>query len=218
MNTSDSIRILLVDDHDIVRKGIAVFLATCDDFVLVGEASSGEEAIELCKRLTPDVILMDLVMPGLDGIDAIRKILETIPDIQIIALTSYSDDTKVQEALQAGAIGFLHKNISIDALAAARIAAAIRAAAQGQPTLSPEATKAVVRAASTPSTPDHNLTPREKEALGLLVEGYNNVQIAQELVIGRATVKSHVSNILEKLDVGNRQEAIAKSLREKLVK
>ncbi len=212
MPNSDEIRILLADDHDIVRKGIAVFLATCDDFVLLGEASNGLEAVEQCRMLEPDVVLMDLVMPKLDGVAAIRQVRDSHPDIQIIALTSYADDAKVQEALQAGAIGFLHKNVSIDALADA-----IRSAHQGQPTLSAEATQAVFRSVADPTPLLAELTQREKEVLTLMVEGYNNTKIAESLIIGRATVKTHVSNILAKLDVKNRQEAIAKSLREKLV-
>lgn len=212
MNDSNSVRVLLVDDHDIVRKGIAVFLATCEDFVLAGEASNGLEAIEQCDLVNPDVILMDLVMPVQDGITTIRQLQQSHPHIRIIALTSFADDRQVQDALQAGAIGFLHKNVSIDDLSKA-----IRAAHAGQPTLSPEATKAVIRAASTPPPLGADLTQREKEVLALMVEGYNNTKIAEQLIIGRATVKTHVSNILSKLNVDNRQEAITKSLREKLI-
>lgn len=212
MSDDKLIRILLVDDHDIVRKGISVFLQTCDDFVLVGEAANGVEAIEQCKLTQPDVILMDLVMPVQDGITTIQQLSRSFPEVKVIALTSYSDDQQVQEALQAGAIGFLHKNVSIDALSAA-----IRAAHQGQPTLSPEATTAVIRAANKPPTLGTDLTQREEEVLKLLVEGYNNTKIAEALVIGRATVKTHVSNILAKLNVENRQEAISKALRAKMI-
>lgn len=212
MPDTNLIRILLVDDHDIVRKGISVFLQTCEDFVLVGEAATGIEAIEQCKLTQPDVILMDLVMPEQGGITTIRQISKSHPTVKIIALTSYSDDHQVQDALQAGAIGFLHKNVSIDALASA-----IRSAHMGQPTLSPEATSAVIRTANKPESLGAELTKREEEVLKLLVEGYNNTKIAETLVIGRATVKTHVSNILAKLDVENRQEAISKALRTKMV-
>lgn len=212
MTKSSSIRILLVDDHDLVRKGIAVFLQTCEDFVLAGEASNGREAMEQCNLVNPDVVLMDLMMPVQDGITTIRELSQSHPKIKVIALTSYAEDQQVQEALRAGAIGFLHKNVSIDALAAS-----IHAAYEGQPTLSPEATTAVIRATSNPPTQGVDLTLREKEVLALMVEGYNNTKIAESLVIGRATVKTHVSHILAKLDVENRQEAIAKSLRIKLM-
>jgi len=208
----NTIRILLVDDHDIVRKGLSVFLSAHDEFVLVGEAADGFEAEKLCATLKPDVILMDMVMPEQDGIETTRKIKALYPDIQIIALTSYADDEQVEEALQVGTIGFLHKNVSIE-----QLAAAIYAAHKGQPTLSLEATEAVFRSATKPASVVGDLTPREQEVLALLADGLNNIRIAETLFIGRATVKTHVSNILGKLGVENRQEAISKTIRQNLL-
>lgn len=212
MNSSSSIRILLVDDHDLVRRGLSVFLATQDDFELVGEAADGVEAETLCQELQPDVVLMDLVMPRQGGLETIRKLNSQESPPQIIALTSHAEDHQVNEALQAGAIGFLHKNVSVEELATA-----IRAAKEGQPTLSAQATKAVIRTASAPRPSISKLTPREQEVLALLVDGLNNTKIAEKLVIGRATVKTHVSNILHKLEVENRQEAISKAIRQNLL-
>lgn len=212
MDNSSSIRILLVDDHDLVRKGLSVFLATQDDFTLVGEAADGLEAETLCHALQPDVVLMDLVMPRQGGIETIQKLNSWQTPPQIIALTSHAEDHQVSEALQAGAIGFLHKNVSVEELATA-----IRAAKNGDPTLSVQATKAVIRAAHAPSPTISKLTPRENEVLTLLVDGLNNTKIAEKLVIGRATVKTHVSNILQKLDVENRQEAISKTIRQNIL-
>lgn len=212
MSETPLIRILLVDDHDMVRKGLGVFLSTRENFVLVGEATDGHEAIVKCQELHPDVVLMDLIMPGQDGIETIRHLRETQPHVQVIALTSYADDQKVQEALEAGAIGFHHKNVSIE-----QLAAAILAAYRGQPTLSPEATKAVFATARNSHVREINLTAREQEVLNLMIEGLSNQKIADRLTVGRATIKTHVSNILNKLDVENRQEAISRALREKLI-
>lgn len=208
----NTIRILLVDDHDIVRKGLAVFLLTRDEFVLVGEAADGYEAEELCATLQPDVVLMDMVMPDQTGIETTRKIKALYPNIQVIALTSYADDKQVKDALEAGAIGFLHKNVSTE-----QLAAAITSASKGQPTLSPEATESVFRSATKPTQVGCDLTQREQEVLALMTEGHNNTKIAEALFIGRATVKTHVSNILHKLDVENRQQAISKTIRQNLL-
>lgn len=210
MVDSGLIRILLVDDHDLVRKGLTVFLTTQEDFLLVGEAADGLEAEELCRDLRPDVVLMDLSMPGQDGIETIRKLNQWDSPPRIIALTSHAPDHEINEALRAGAIGFLHKNVSVHDLAAA-----IRSAKLGQPTLSAEATKAVVRA--TRNLHLSQLTPREQDVLKLMIDGLNNVKIAEELTISRATVKTHVSNILGKLEVENRQAAISKTIRQNLL-
>lgn len=212
MTDTNLTRILLVDDHDLVRKGLSVFLATRDDFVLVGEAADGQEAERLCGELQPDVILMDLVMPGQSGIETIRNVRSKNSSPQIIALTSYAEDDQVKKALEAGAIGFLHKNVSVDELTTA-----IQAAQNGEPTLSMEATKALIRTSRSPTPDIESLTARERQVLALMVDGLNNTKIAEQLVIGRATVKTHVSNILGKLRVTNRQEAISKTLREKLL-
>lgn len=212
MNEQPSIRVLLVDDHDMVRRGLAVFLLAYDDLVLVGEASNGSEALEKCAQLHPDVVLMDLMMPGMDGVTATRLIHERYPTIQVIALTSFSEEKLVETALQAGAIGYLFKNVSVDDLASA-----IRAARAGQPTLDPEATKVLIQKATQPLSPGKDLTKRERDVLKLLVEGHSNPEIAERLHVGRSTIKTHVSHILDKLGVDNRLEAVTFAIRHKLV-
>jgi len=207
------IRVMLVDDHAVVRSGLSTFLLTCDDMELVGEASSGEQALRLCPRVEPDVVLMDLVMPGMDGATATRKIREQCPDIQVIALTSFKEQELVQGALQAGAIGYLLKDISADELANA-----IRAAYAGKPTLAPEAAQALIQATRLPAdNVGFDLTEREKEVLALMMEGLNNNQIAERLVVSRSTAKLHVSSVLSKLGAASRTEAVATALKHKLV-
>ncbi len=212
MTQSNPIRVVLVDDHAVVRSGLGAFLLAFDDLELVGEAGGGEEAVRLCEQVRPDVILMDLVMPGMDGAAATRAIRERCPQVQVIALTSFKEDELVQGALQAGAISYLLKNVSADELADA-----IRAAHAGRPTLAPEAAQALVQAASHPPPPGHDLTPREREVLALMVEGLSNPQIAERLVVSRSTVKFHVSSILSKLGVDGRTEAVALAVQNHLV-
>lgn len=213
MDVSSPIRVMIVDDHAMVRRGLAAFLKTKVDLELVGEASDGEEALEMCEQVQPDVVLMDLVMPKVDGTSATRAIRERWPHVQVIALTSFQEKKLVQEALQAGAISYLLKNVSVDDLAEA-----IRAACAGQPTLAPEATQALIQAAaSQEKMPGYELTTREHEVLVLMVEGLNNPEIAGRLSVSRSTARAHVSNILSKLGVSNRAEAIALALRRKLV-
>lgn len=202
------IRVMLVDDHGMVRRGLAAFLSIQPDLTLVGEAANGREAITECERTQPDIILMDLVMPEMDGATAIQKIKERWPDIQIIALTSFPEKNLVQQALQAGAISYILKNVSAEDLAKA-----IRSARLGQPTLAPEATQALIQASNQEPQPGHDLTPRERQVLALMVEGLSNPEIARDLSVSRSTARAHVSQILSKLGVSNRAEAIALAFR-----
>ncbi len=212
ISPSQPIRVMLVDDHTMVRKGLATFLKAFDDLELAGEAENGAAAIQLCAQVLPDVILMDMVMPGMDGATATRAICQKHPQVQIIALTSYKEGDLVKNALEAGAIAYLLKDVSADDLVRA-----IRAAHAGRATLSPEAAQALVETANQPPTPGLDLTEREREVLALMVEGLNNTQIAGRLTVSPSTIKSHVSNILSKLGVASRTEAVALALRHKLV-
>lgn len=207
------IRVLVVDDHAVVRSGLVAFLSAYDDMELVGEAGGGRDAVELCRRARPDVVLMDLVMPDMDGAAATRAILQIDPGIQVIALTSFPQEELVQAALQAGAISYLLKNVSADALANA-----IRAAAAGRSTLSPEAAQALIHVTTQGPGLGHDLTQRELEVLALMVTGLNNTDIADQLFVSRSTIKFHVSSILSKLGAASRTEAVALAVRHKLVR
>lgn len=214
MPDTKPIRVMLVDDHAVVRSGLSAFLLAFDDFELVGEASSGERAVSLCQQVQPDVVLMDLMMPGMDGAAATRLIREKFPEIQVIALTSFKEKELVEGALQAGAIGYLLKDVSADELANA-----IRAAAAGKPTLAPEAAQVLIQAARAPTEKfGFDLSEREREVLALMVEGLNNNQIAERLVISISTAKFHVSSILSKLGASSRTEAVSIALQNHLVK
>lgn len=206
------IRVIIVDDHEMVRRGLSDFLRIFKEFSLVGEASNGEEAIKKCTILKPDIVLMDLVMPKMNGVEAIRIIHDRFPDIQIIAMSSYDDERLVPAALDAGAISFLQKNVTMNELADS-----IRKAYDGVSTLSPTATRYLISAALKHPGKDFDLTSRERDVLALMVAGKSNVQIAEELVICIPTVKSHVGHILSKLGVKTRAEAIVFALKHNLV-
>lgn len=202
---------MLVDDHNVVRSGLSTFLRAYDDMEIVGEAKNGLEAVHLCHEKQPDVILMDLMMPEMDGIVATQAILAECPQIKIIAMTSFEDEKLVQGVLAAGAISYLIKNVTSDELAKA-----IRDAVSGKPTLSPEAAKVLIQATRPTKQPLVDLTEREQEVLKLVVQGLSNQQIADSLFISITTVKAHISNILSKLGVSSRAEAIAYALKHNL--
>jgi two-component system, NarL family, response regulator LiaR len=206
------IRVLIVDDHDIVRKGLIVLLENFDDFDVIGDVGDGQIAYEFCRQHRPDVVLMDMVMPRTDGVTATRQIRDAFPQIQVIALTSFNDDDNVQEALKAGAISYLMKNVSVDELANA-----VRKAYMGQATLAPEAAQVLIRATTRPPSIGHDLTEREREVLSLMREGLNNREIAERLIISSSTVKNHVSSILAKLGTTSRTQAVALAVEHKIV-
>jgi len=205
------VRLMIVDDHTMVRRGLATILKVFDDLQLVGESESGEAAIQLCPDVLPDVILMDMSLPGMDGATATRAIRKKFPQTQVIVLTSFKDGKLIKQALEAGAIGYLLKDVSADDLAQA-----IRSAHAGRATLSPEAAQSLVEAANLPPAPGLDLTEREREVLALMIEGLNNTQIAGRLTVSPSTIKSHVSNILSKLGVASRTEAVTLALRNQI--
>lgn len=209
---NDKIRVMIVDDHAVVRSGLSAFLSVNHDLELVGEAENGQQAVTRAGLLRPDVILMDIMMPVMDGIAATEAIKRQYPAIQIVALTSFQEDELVQNALRAGAVGYLMKNVT-----ARELSAAIRAAAEGRMTLSSEAAQALVRANQQAHEFTETLTDREREVLRLMVEGLNNAEIAERLVVSLSTVKYHISNILGKLGVDNRVAAVTQALQRKLV-
>lgn len=206
-----SIRILLVDDHTVVRQGLRMFLSLDRELEIIGEAADGVEAVAQAQRLRPDVVLMDLLMPRMDGIAATAVIRRELPDTEVIALTSVLEDEKVIGAIKAGAIGYLLKDTQPDELCRA-----IKAAAAGQVQLSPQAAARLMREVRAPESPD-SLTERETDVLRLLAQGLSNKEIAQTLTIGEKTVKTHVSNILAKLSVPSRTQAALYAVRIGLV-
>jgi NarL family two-component system response regulator LiaR len=211
MTDKNRIRVMLVDDHSVVRSGLGAFLSVNPDLELVGEAENGDEAVVRCGLLQPDVVLMDLMMPGTDGVTATRLIHEKYPCVRVIALTSFQENALVQGALEAGATGYLMKNVS-----ARELAAAIRSAYEGKMTLSPEAAEVLVHARAQAQEIDC-LTEREHEVLKLMVDGLSNAEIAERLVVSLSTVKFHIGNILMKLRVDNRVAAVTLAMQNKLV-
>lgn len=202
-----AVRVMIVDDHVMVRKGLMVLLDNFEDIEVVGEAGNGQMAVDMVKKNAPDVVLMDMIMPRVDGVEATREIRKIAPGTHVIMLTSFSEESKVQDALKAGAIGYLMKNISGDELANA-----IRRAAEGQSTLAPEAAQALIRATTRPPALGNDLTEREREVLSHMTEGLNNREIAERLIISSSTVKNHVSSILDKLGTTSRTHAVALAL------
>jgi DNA-binding NarL/FixJ family response regulator len=205
------IRILIADDHSVVRQGLKMFLALDPELEVIGEAENGAEAVKLAGELQPDVVLMDLLMPVMDGITAIENIRATLPDVEVLAVTSVLEDTAVIRAIRAGAIGYMLKDTQADELCRA-----IKAAAAGQVQLSPEAASRLLREVRAPESPEA-LTDRETDVLRLLARGLANKEIAQELSIGEKTVKTHVSHILSKLGVASRTQAALYAARVGLV-
>ena len=206
------IRVMVVDDHPIVRDGLKNLLLAFDDLELVGEAGDGNQAVACCRQNRPDVILMDMFMPGMDGIAATRAVLEHYPQMKVIMLTSSVEDSLVLDALQAGAAGFLLKNAAINTLAAA-----IRSVHAGQAALSPEATTALIHTRTGPRKPGSDLSEREREVLALIIEGLSNEEIGERLVISPATARHHVSACLHKLGAANRAQAAALATKYHLV-
>ena len=203
------IRVMIVDDHPVVRRGLALSLLAFDDIEVVDEASSGEEAVALSPDVHPDVVLMDLKMPGIGGVAAIRAIHESWPEVRVLALTSFQEGNLVQEALQAGAVGYHLKDITIDELATA-----IRLTYAGRPTLSSVAAQALLQSMSTKQDKiGQDLTEREREVLALLVKGLTNSQMAERLVVSEATVKFHLRSIRSKLGASSRTETVALALK-----
>ena len=205
------IRILIVDDHSVVRQGLQMFLALDPEIEVVGEVGNGAEAVEFVRKVKPDVVLMDLLMPVMDGIEATKMIRRDYPDTEVVALTSVLEDNAVVGAIRAGAIGYLLKDTEADELVRA-----IKAAAAGQVQLSPKAAERLMREVRAPESPE-KLTERETDVLRLLAEGRANKEIARELTISETTVKTHVSSILMKLDVPSRTQAALYAVRIGLV-
>lgn len=212
MTEQRRIRVLVVDDHAVVRSGIEYSLLALDDIQLVGSVSSGAEAVRVCSQLYPDVILMDMMMPDMDGVAATREVLRRCPHAQVIALTSFQEGDLVQRALQAGAISYLLKDVGMEELAQA-----IRSAASGHAILAPGAVKALAEAAKQPRELGFDLTDREREVLSLIVDGKSNAEIAEILSVSLSTARFHVSTILSKLGATNRAEAAALAVKHDLV-
>lgn len=211
----DPITVMLIDDHRVVRQGLRDFLELQDDIEIVGEAANGDEGVALAREWLPDVVLMDLVMPGIDGVEATRRLKAASPSTKVIVLTSFADDNKVFPAIKAGAISYLLKDVSPEDLAHA-----IRAAQRNEAVLHPEVAARLMQEFSAPrpnEAPVDQLTPRELEVLRLIARGKSNKEIADTLIVSEKTVKTHVSNILSKLHLADRTQAAIYALRQRLV-
>jgi two-component system, NarL family, response regulator LiaR len=214
---TEPVTVLLVDDHTIVRQGVRAYLDTQPDLQVVGEANSGEAAIRMATEQAPDVVLMDLLMPGMDGVEATRRLKQVSPRSQVIVLTSYHQDEHIFPAIRAGALSYLLKDVG-----PAELAEAVRKAAHGEAVLHPQVAARVVQelqgAPRDAVNPFTDLSDRELEVLKLIADGASNEQIAEKLVISEKTVKSHVSNILSKLHVADRTQAAVYAWREGVVR
>jgi two-component system, NarL family, response regulator LiaR len=206
-----AIRVLITDDHGVVRQGLRMFLSIDPDIVIVGEAENGQEALAMARELRPDVVLMDLMMPVMDGVEATRAIRSELPEVEVVALTSVLGDTSVTGAIKAGAIGYLLKDTEAEELHRA-----IKGAAEGKVQLAPEAAVHLMREVRAPESPEE-LTERETEVLKLMARGHANKQIASTLFVEEKTVKAHVSSILRKLGVQSRTQAALHAVRTGLV-
>ena len=209
---AEAIRLLLVDDHAVVREGLRGFLHLQEGIEVVGEAGNADEAVSLAARLAPDVVLLDLIMPGGDGVAAIRRLRDTVPGIRVLVLTSFADDAQIFAATAAGVDGYLLKDID-----PAELAESIRRVHAGKPALHPAVAGRLMRRVELSEAPGAQLTTREWQVLRLIVEGLANKQIAQRLGIGEKTVKTHVSRVLEKLGVSDRTQAAVLAIRDHLV-
>ena len=205
------IRVLVVDDHGVVREGLRTYLELQDGIDVVGEAADGEEAVREAERLRPDVVLMDLVMPKLDGVGAMRELRTRVPSARVIVLTSFADDDRLLPAIQAGAAGYLLKNVQ-----PAELARAVRLAHAGEALFDPSVAARLVEAIAT-DEPGPHLTPREREVLALIGRGLSNKRIARELGLSEKTVKTHVANVLHKLGVTDRTQAAVYAVRAGLI-
>jgi NarL family two-component system response regulator LiaR len=214
---SEPITVLLVDDHSVVRQGVKAFLVTQPDITVVGEAGSGEEAVKLTEQYVPDVILMDLIMPSMDGVEATRRVKHVSPRSQVVVLTSYHEDEHIFPALKAGALSYILKDVSAEELASA-----VRKAAQGEAVLHPRVAARVIKELQ--GRREENLNPftelseRELEVLKLIADGMSNAEIAAKLILSEKTVKGHVSNILGKLHLVDRTQAAVYAWREGVVR
>jgi two-component system, NarL family, response regulator LiaR len=214
---SDPITVLLVDDHEMVRRGVRAFLETRPDITVVAETGSGEEAVQLASEHAPDVALMDLIMPGMDGVEATRRLTTRSPRTKVVMLTSYHDDEHIFPAIRAGALSYVLKEVG-----SRELADAVRKAAAGEAVLHPRVAARVVRelhgARRDEPNAFHELSERELEVLKLIAEGLNNAEIAARLYVSEKTVKSHVSNILGKLHLGDRTQAAVYAWRQGVVR
>ena len=213
MNKAERIKVMIVDDHPIVRSGLSTMLYAFDDLEFVGEAASGKIALAKCKEIAPDVILMDMVMPDMNGLETTRAVLDLYPNVKVIMLTSFTEKNMVHDALEAGATSYLLKDSSID-----KLAEAIRLAHAGQPTLSPEATRSLIETSTKPLKKiGADLTDREKQVLSLIVDGLSNEEIADRLKISQPTARHHVSACINKIGVSNRTQAAVIAVKQNLI-